>query len=362
MEEHGNTVLFSYRKGKLLKATYITEYGGPEVLTYGDLPEPTIGSGEVLIRVQATALNHLDLFRRGGQRGTKTQLDEPFILGCDIAGDIAEVGSDVQSVQTGQRVIVNPGVIPASGHKEYAGRESMCPGYKMIGAQLNGGYAQYVKVPEENVHVITADLTWEQMAAIPLTMLTAWHMLVTLAKLQAGETVLIQAVGSGVGSAALQIAKLVGAKTIVTASTDAKLEKGKALGAGETINYTNEDFAKRVMELTDGRGVEVVFDHIGASTFEKNLLSLARGGRYVNCGVTGGHKTELHIGLLFTKQAQLFGSFMGNNDDMLRVVRMVNQGRLQGVVDRVFALEDAAKAHEAMESRDIFGKLVLRVP
>lgn len=202
----------------------------------------------------------------------------------------------------------------------------------------------------------------ESAAAIPLTFLTAWHMLITVARLRPGENVLIQAVGSGVGSAALQIAKFIGARTIVTASTDEKLHKAKGLGADETINYTDEDFAQRVKELTEGEGADVVFDHIGASVWEKNFASIRRGGRFVNCGVTGGHKAELHIGQLFTRQIQLSGSFMGTKAEMLEVTRLVQQDKLHGVVDRVFPLEDAAEAHRAMEDRSLFGKLVLRVP
>ena len=345
-----------------MKATYITEFGGPEVLTFGDVADPTIGAGDVLVRVKATALNHLDVWRRAGQRGTTSTLDEPFILGCDISGEIAETGANVTGFSSGDRVVVNPGVIPPECHKTYAGRESMCPQYAMIGSALNGGYAQYVRVPAENVHAVTREGSWEELAAIPLTMLTAWHMLVALAGLKPGETVLIQAVGSGVGTAALQIAKLIGATTIVTASMDSKLERAKKMGADHLINYKDKDFAPEVKEITSGRGVEVVFDHIGASTFEGNIRSLGMGGRYVNCGVTSGHKAELHIGQLFTKQITLHGSFMGTNNDMRQVMRLVNQGKLHGVVDQVFPLEAARKAHEAMEDRNVFGKLVLQVP
>ncbi len=345
-----------------MKATYLKEFGGPEVLTYGDLPEPSIGPDDVLIRVHATALNHLDLFRRAGQRGTGTELPEPVILGCDIAGEVAEVGGEITDLKNGDRVMVNPGITCGRCEHCVSGRDNMCRRYTMIGAMVNGGYAQYVKAPRVNVHVLTAALSWEEAAAIPLTFLTAWHMLTGLAKLRPGETVLIQAVGSGVGSAALQIAKLIGAKTIVTASSDEKLLKGKALGADETINYSEVDFAERIKELTEGQGVAVVLDHIGEATFEKNIASLARGGRYVNCGVTSGHKGQLHIGQLFTKQIQLFGSYMGTKQEMLEVMRLVNQGKLHGVVDKLFPLESAADAHRAMEDRNVFGKLVLQVP
>lgn len=344
-----------------MKAVSLTQFGGPEVLTYGDLPEPKATPNEVLVRVHASALNHLDIWRRGGQRGTRTNLASPLILGCDIAGEVAEapVGA---SLKVGDHVVVNPGI--TCGHCQFCvtARDNMCYGYRMIGSQVDGGYAQYVKVPLENVHAIPVTLAWEEAAAMPLTMLTAWHMLMDVAKLRAGETVLIQAVGSGVGVAALQVAKLAHARTIVTAGTDAKLERAKALGADITINYKSEDFAQRVAEITDKQGVEVVFDSVGADTFEKNLLSLARGGRYVNCGITGGYAANLHIGQLFTKQVQLSGSFMGTKADMLEVMKMINAGKLRSVVGRTFELKDAAEAHRVMESRDFFGKLVLRVP
>jgi NADPH:quinone reductase-like Zn-dependent oxidoreductase len=326
------------------------------------VPEPTIGPGEVLVRVHATALNRLDIWRRSGQRGTKTEMSERFILGCDIAGEVAETAAEVSGVAQGDRVVINPGITCGTCDYCTSGRDNMCFAYTMIGAAVNGGYAQYVKAPAQNVHRIPDGLAWEEAAAIPLTSLTAYHMLISVAKLRPSETVLIQAVGSGVGSAAVQVAKLVGARAIVTASTDAKLEKGRKLGADETINYEEEDFAKRVKELTDGRGVDVVFDHIGASIFEKNIASLARGGRYVNCGVTGGHMAQLHIGQLFTKQAQLFGSFMGTKADMFEVMELVRRGKIHGVVDSVFPLEQAAEAHRRMEDRSVFGKLVLKVP
>ena len=345
-----------------MKATYFTQQGNPEVLTYGDMPDPKPGPGEVLVRVRASALNHLDVFRRAGSRGTGSATAEPFILGCDIAGEVAELGEGATGMETGDRVVLNPGI--TCGRCEYcvSGRDNMCKTYRMIGSAVNGGYAQYVKAPQENVHTLTGDISWTDAAAMPLTFLTAYHMLMTLARLRAGETVLIQAVGSGVGSAALQVAKLAGARTIVTAGSDAKLKKAKALGANEIINYTTEDFAQRVKELTGGEGVEVVFDHVGASIWQKNFDSIKRGGRFVNCGVTGGYKAELHMGQMFTRQVTMFGSFMGNRSDMLDVVRLINQGKLRPVVDRTFPLEDAKQAHEAMEDRSLFGKLVLTVP
>ena len=342
-----------------MKAAYFTQFGGPEVLQYGDLPEPAIAAGEVLVRVRATALNRLDLFRRAGQRGTKSVLERPLVLGCDIAGEVAQVGDSVKGIAKGDRVIVNPGITCGVCQFCQSARDNMCLSYTMIGSQVDGGYAEYAKAPAENVHKVTAALGWAQMAAIPLTTLTAWHMLTGVARLRPSETVLIQAAGSGVGSAALQIAKLIGARAIVTAGTDEKLARARAMGADEAINYQTEDFAQRVKEMTGGAGVEVVFDHIGEATFEKNIASLARGGRFVNCGVTSGHLAKLHMGQMFTKQVQLSGSFMGTKAEFREVVSLVNRGKLSGIVGQEFALEDAAEAHRVMESRNFYGKLVL---
>ncbi len=345
-----------------MKAVYLTVQGGPEVLTYGDRPEPKVQPDEILIKVRATALNHLDVFTRAGQRGTKREFKDPFILGCDIAGEVADLGPEVKGFNKGDHVIVNPGI--TCGRCKYcvSARDNMCYSYTMIGAAVNGGYAQFAKAPQENVHKIINDIPWEEAAAIPLTFITAWHMLISLAQLKPGEDVLIQAAGSGVGSAALQISKLVGARAIVTAGSDEKLAKAKKLGADETINYSTEDFGKRAKELTGGDGVDVVFDHIGTSVWDGNFAALKRGGRLVNCGVTSGHQAQLHIGQMFTKQVKLMGSFMGTKADMNELVRLVNQRKLHGVVSQVFDLKDAAAAHKAMEDRNVFGKLVLRVP
>lgn len=344
-----------------MKAVYFTEQGPPEVLKFGELPEPGIGPGEVLVRVRATALNHLDLFRRAGARGTGSASREPFILGCDIAGEVAEVGPGVADLKKGEHVFINPGI--TCGRCEYclSARDNLCRTYTMIGSAVNGGYAQFAKAPQQNVHAIPATLDWTEAAAMPLTTLTAYHMLVTVARLRPGETVLIQAVGSGVGTAALQVARLLGARTIVTAGSDAKLDRARRLGADETINYTTDDFAQRVKALTGGEGVDVVFDHIGASVWEKNFASIKRGGRFVNCGITGGYKAELHMGQMFTRQVALYGSFMGTKAEMLEITRLVHQGKLRGMVDRTFPLEAASEAHRAMEDRNVSGKLVLVV-
>ena len=344
-----------------MKAVYLTEQGPPEVLTYGDLPEPPIGADEVLVRVRATALNHLDVWARAGSRGTKREFKEPFILGCDIAGEVAEIGPQVTTVRVGDRVVLNPGITCGVCDSCVSGQDNMCKRYLMIGSAVNGGYADYAKAPQGNAYKIPATLSYEEAAAVPLTFLTAWHMLVGRAQLQAGEDVLIHAAGSGVGSAAIQVAKLLGARVLTTASSDEKLEKAKGLGADEGINYSREDFAQRVKELTGGKGVEVVLDHIGADIWEKNFASLARSGRFVTCGITAGYNVQLHLGQLFTRHLQLLGSFMGTNQEFQTIMRLVHLGKLHGVIAQVLPLQEAARAHQLMEDRNVFGKLVLQV-
>jgi NADPH2:quinone reductase len=343
-----------------LKAVYITEQGEPSVLTYGEQPDPQIPPGYVLIRVGATALNHLDLFTRAGQRGTKREFKQPQILGCDIAGTVAELGADAQRLQVGQRVLVNPGI--TCGKCEYctSANDNLCTSYRMIGVAVNGGYAEYVAVPWENCYPIPDWMDWAEAASIPLTFLTAWHMLFGRCGLRPGDNVLVMAGGSGVGTAAIRIAKRFGARVVTTASTDEKLARAREIGADEGINYTETpEFAAKVLELTDGRGADIVFDHIGATVWEQNFRCIARNGRFVNCGVTGGYRAELHIGQMFTRQLTLMGSFMGTKQEMGELMRVVQAGELRGVVAESMPLQDAARAHELMDSRDFFGKIVL---
>ncbi|MBI3953558.1 MAG: zinc-binding dehydrogenase [Chloroflexi bacterium] len=344
-----------------MKAMYITKQGPPEVLTYGELPEPELKPDEVLVRVRACALNHLDVYTRAGVRGTKRELTKPLVLGCDIAGEVARVGSLVRYLQPGVRVLVNPGTSCGQCPACLTGRDNFCRFYETIGSTRDGGYAEYASVPATNVHPLPDWLSFEEAAAIPLCYLTAWHMLVRRAAIRPGETVLVQAAGSGVGSAAIQIAKLFGSRIITTAGTDWKLEKAKELGADAGINYNRENVADRVKELTQGEGVDLVFDSVGETVWEGSVASLKPGGRFINCGVTGGYKASLHMGNMFTRQLTFMGSRMGTRRDLTEVMEAVAQKKLRGVVGRVFDLQKAAEAHTTMEGRDFFGKLVLRV-
>jgi len=342
-----------------LKAVRFHESGGPERLRYEDAPDPVLSENDALVRVRACALNHLDLWARRGTRSERVPM--PHISGSDIAGEVAQLGKLVNGHSVGEKVLVSPGL--RCGTCEYCttGRDSLCESYKIIGYETQGGYAEYVAVPGENLIPIPNKLSMEEASSIPLVFLTAWHMLVTRARLVPGETVLVWAGGSGVGSAAIQIAKLLGARVIVTVGSDGKIEKARELGADFVINHHTQDVPGEVKRLTDGKKVDVVFDHVGEATWEKSMRSMAPAGRLVNCGVTTGGKAEVDIRYVFVRQFSLLGSYMGGMGELLQVLKFFEDGRLRPVVDSVFPLKDAAKAQERMEKSQHFGKIVLRV-
>ena len=340
-----------------MKAVLFYEHGDTDKLVYTDCAEPEIASSEVLVKVKACGLNHLDIWVREGIPGVTIPL--PHILGCEISGEVTQVGSDVKQVREGQRVLVAPGI--NCGRCEYclSANESLCSEFKIMGFQIDGGYAEYVKVPAENIVEISDTLSFEEWAAVPLVFLTAWHMLKTRAGLRAGETVLVHAAGSGIGSAAVQIAKLSGADVIATAGTVEKLRKAGQLGADYGINYLQDDFVEKVKEFTNGNGVDVVFEHIGPETFEKSLLCLKRGGRVVTCGATSGPVVNIDLRFFFVKQLSISGCYMGSRKELIEVLRLVKSGRLKPVVDSVFQLKDAIEAQKMMIERKQFGKIVL---
>ncbi|HTS13555.1 MAG TPA: zinc-binding dehydrogenase [Candidatus Limnocylindrales bacterium] len=342
-----------------MKAVIFSEHGGPEVLRYADVPEPSIGATDVLIRVRACALNHLDLWIRGGMPGVKIPL--PRILGSDISGEVAEVGASVTHVRAGDRVLLNPGI--SCGHCAHclAGDDNMCPQYTLFGYMVDGGYAQYVRAPSANVIPIPAGLSFEEAAAVPLVFLTAWHMLITRAKLKPAEGVLVLGAGSGVGSAAIQIARAAGAHVIATAGSEAKLAKARELGAHEVIDHSKQDISAEVKRLTNRRGVDVVFEHVGQATWEQSMRSLAVGGRLVTCGATTGYEAKIDIRFLFTRQFSILGSFMGGKAELYSVLELFRRGVAKPVIDTVLPLERAADAHRRLESREQFGKIVLQI-
>ncbi|MFQ6057868.1 MAG: zinc-binding dehydrogenase [Anaerolineae bacterium] len=341
-----------------MKAVIFYRRGGVDQLKYEDVPTPQISAHEVLVRVKACALNHLDIFARRGAQGVKVPL--PHILGLESAGEVVEVGAQVRSVKVGQRVLVNPKI--SCGRCEYclAGQDNLCMTGKLIGIQVDGGYAEYLKAPAENVIPLPVYLSYEEAAAIPVAFGTAWHMLVSRAGLKAGETVLILAAGSGVGSAAVQVAKYLGARVIATASSDEKLARAKELGADEVINYSQDNFSHVVKRLTGNRGVDVVFEHVGPNTWEKSVASLAPNGRLVTCGATTGRWGRTDLWSLFGKQLSLLGSFGASQKDVEAVADLVGQGKLKPVIDRCLPLQEAALAHRLLEERKVFGKVILR--
>ncbi|HEX5964786.1 MAG TPA: zinc-binding dehydrogenase [Pyrinomonadaceae bacterium] len=341
-----------------MKAVIFRQHGGPDVLEYTDVPEPQIRANEVLVEVKACALNHLDIWVRGGLPGIEIPL--PHILGNDVAGVVKRVGELVTWVKTGDEVMVQPGV--SCGHCEacLSGRDNFCREYDIIGYRRDGGYAELVAVPGVNIVPKPAQISWEQAAALPLVTVTAWHMLVTRAKVQPGETVLVQAAGSGVGSIAIQIAKLRGARVITTASTDEKLSHARELGADETINYTSSEWPKEVKRLTNRQGVDVVVEHTGAATWPGSIASLKTGGRLVTCGATSGYDAHTDLRQVFYRHLNLLGSFMGSKGELLEAMKFVEQGKIRGVVDRVLPLSEARQAHELIENRAQFGKVVLK--
>ena len=344
-----------------MKATVFHEHGAPDVLKYEDFPDPEIGPNQVLVDVKAVALNHLDLFVRGGIPGLK--LEMPHILGSDISGVIKETGSSVtENLPAGRKVIIDPG--SSCGVCEYCkrGEESLCAEYGIIGEHSRGGYAELFSVDAQNVIPVPehSKLDFNQAAATPLTFMTAWRMLLSKAKVKPGEDVLIIGIGGGVALAAMQIAKLAGARVIVTSSSDEKLEKALKLGANVGINHrTNPDFHKEVWTHTNRRGVDIVVDSVGEATWEKSLRSLTKGGRLVTCGATTGPNAKINLNLLFWKQFEILGSTMGSRSELRDVLKLVWNGELKPVVDRALPLSKAQEAHEILEKGEQFGKLVL---
>jgi NADPH:quinone reductase-like Zn-dependent oxidoreductase len=340
-----------------MKAVIIQQHGGPEVLQYTEVSTPTIKPNEILVQVRACALNHLDVWVRGGLPGI--QIPFPHILGNDISGIVREVGELVTWIHAGDEVLLQPGV--SCGHcvQCLSGQDNLCLEYDILGYSRNGGYAEFVAAPGVNVISKPKDLSWTEAAAVPLVTLTAWHMLVTKARLQPGEDVLIHAAGSGVGSIGIQIARLFGARVIATAGSEEKRAKAKELGAHDVVDYTRDDWPKVVRQLTARKGVDVVFEHTGAATWSGSIAALRNNGRLVTCGATSGYDAKTDLRQVFYRQLNLLGSFMGSKAELLTAMKFFESGQLRPVVDQVLPLAEARRAHEVMEDRAQFGKLVL---
>jgi NADPH:quinone reductase-like Zn-dependent oxidoreductase len=340
-----------------MKALAFHEHGGLDKLRYQDVAEPKIGDGDVLVRVKACALNHLDLFVREGLPGLKVPL--PFWSGCDIAGEVAQVGSAVTGVAVGDRVVVNPNL--SCGRCEFCtrGEDSLCVTYGILGEHTHGGLAEYVKVDGRNVLKLPDHLGFEDAASFVLVNMTAWRMLVSQARLRAGEDLLVLGVGGGVSSTAVQIGKLCGARVIVTSSSDEKLQRARELGADECINYSKDDWARAVFQKTGRRGVDVILENVGAATWKDSIRSLAKGGRLVTCGATSGPIGETDIRIVFWKQISIIGSTMSNRREFHEVMTQLFRGKLRAIVDSVMPLADGAAAQEKLAAGKQFGKIVL---
>ncbi|MDP3766939.1 MAG: zinc-binding dehydrogenase [Dehalococcoidia bacterium] len=346
---------------RTMKAVFFTKYGGPEVLEYGDQPRPEAGSGDAVVKVHAASLNAFDLMAREGRY--KPNRAFPHILGSDFAGEVEEIGPEAGVPFTrGQRVTAW-WVVPCWRCEQcVAGHPNRCAlDYKYLGAHLPGAYAQYVSLPARNLIAMPETMTWEEGAAFPTAFGCAWHMLVTTARLGPGETVLIHAASSGLSTAAIQIAKTVGAYVYATGSEDWKLEKARAIGADETINYRTQDFQQEIMRRTAKRGVDVVFEHIGGDVWEKSVRSLTRGGRLVTTGGTETYDVKMNVAYVFHKELRLLGANSTTKPELEVQMPLIAQGKMRPVVDRVFPLEEAADAHRHLAARKHFGKVVLRV-
>jgi NADPH:quinone reductase-like Zn-dependent oxidoreductase len=354
-----------------MRAMLMTARGGPEVLRAGTLPDPQPGPGQVLIRVRATALNHLDLWVRSGVAGRHLPL--PHLLGSDVAGEVTAIGPqveddslgmqgarDIDNLTVGDRVLVNPGISCGRCRACLAGRDNLCPSYRIIGEHVHGGYGEYLVVPRQNVETLPTDLSFSQGAAIPLASLTAWQM-VQKARVQPGETVLVMAAGSGVSTWAIQIARLHGATVIAVAGSDEKTARARALGAEHTINYRETDYVKAVKAITNGQGVEVALDHTGADNWGSTIHALAWGGRLVTCGATSGNEAVTPLAHVFYRQLEILGSTMASKSALPAILDHVRAGRLKPAVATAMPLDAASEAHRLMESRDFFGKIVLEV-
>jgi NADPH:quinone reductase-like Zn-dependent oxidoreductase len=340
-----------------MKLARIHQHGGPEALVYEDAPEPKIKANQVLVRVRACALNHLDLFVRAGIPGMKFSM--PHVLGSDIAGEIVEVGELCERVKPGWRVLLSPGMSCRQCEYCLTGNDNLCRRFTMFGYGVDGGNVELLAAPEYSAIQIPESMSFEEAAAAPLVFVTAWHMLMARAKLQPGEDVLVLAASSGVGTCAIQIAKMFQCRVIATAGGEEKLAKARALGADHVIDHYQQNISAEVKKLTGKRGADVVVEHVGAATWAKSVESLAPAGRLVTCGATTGFDAHVDLRYLFSKQYSLLGSFMGTMGELHQVLKFVFRGQLKPVIDRVYPLSEIREAHERLERKEQFGKVVV---
>jgi NADPH:quinone reductase-like Zn-dependent oxidoreductase len=338
-----------------MKAVRIHQFGGAEVLAYEDVPDPKPRKDQVLIRVRACSMNHLDIFVRGGLPGVNL----PHIMGSDIAGEIVELGEYVTDLKVGQRVLIAPMHFCNHCAKCVAGLQNQCRYFTVIGNGVDGGNCELFAAPRVNVIPIPDTLDFNQAASVPLVFVTAWHMLTGRAAIRPGQTVLVLGANSGVGIAAIQIAKLFHARVIATAGDDRKMERARELGADFVINHYQQKISQEVRKITNSEGADIVIEHVGKATWEESVRSLKAGGTLVTCGATTGPKVDLDLRFLFSRQLALLGSYMGTMSELHEVLGHVFAGRLKPIVDRTFPLKEIRAAHEYLEKSQMFGKIVL---
>ncbi len=340
-----------------MKAIRIHEHGGVDRLAFEEIPSRPVRGDEARVRIRAAGVNHLDLWVRRGIPGVRFPL--PITPGSDAAGEVAEVGTALARFAPGDQVAVAPAVSCGLCEECLSGRDNLCRDYGILGEQRDGTCAEEIVVPGRNLIPIPAALSFDQAAAIPLVFLTAWQMVVDRASVQPGETVLVLGAGSGVGTAAIQIARLHGARVIAVSGSASKLEKARELGAEEGIDLSRSNLREEVRRMTGRRGAEVVIEHVGKATWEQSVACLARGGRLVTCGATTGADVPLNLRQVFFKNLSILGSTMGRRSRLFTIFRHVEAGRLRPVVDRVLPLDRVSEAHRLLEERGVFGKIVL---
>lgn len=344
-----------------MRAITLHRHGDASVLAPEALPDPVVGPGQALVAIEACALNRLDLWVRGGLPNLR--LTYPHVLGSDIAGRVLETGPGVDPAWRDRAVVLNPGLSCGACESCLGGWDNLCPRYRILGENVGGGYCERICVPQANLVAKPENLGMIEAAAVPLTFLTAWQMVVTRGRVAPGDTVLVHAVGSGVGVAALQIAKLHGARVVALASTDAKLERARELGADATVRTADPDWPKQVRALpwVGKRGLDLVVEHTGKDTWSASIELARRGGTVVTCGASSGWDATTDLRHVFFRQIQILGSTMGSKASLHRIMALCGEGKLRPVVDRVFPLADAAAAHRHLESRAQFGKVVLEI-
>lgn len=344
-----------------MRAVAFAQHGGLETLQVMDLPPPKPQGDEVLVQVKACGLNHLDVWVR---QGLGVSIPMPHIGGCEVTGIVAELGPNAKSsgLQVGQRVMVAPGLLPPKADDwSSRGLDNVDPNYRVHGFQTQGGLAEYSIARECDIIPLSETWSFAEWAAMPLTFMTTWNMLHSKARLQPNETVLVMGAASGVGVAAVQIAKLSQARIIAVAGSDEKLAKAQSLGAHHLINYQTQDVAKEVSKITNREGVDIVFEHVGAALWPQAMRSLGRNGRLVTCGATTGPKVEIDLRFFFTRQVAILGAYMGSRHDLLQCLKLAESKALVPVIDRTYPLAEARAAQERLEKRSVVGKVVVEI-